>query len=121
MRLEVTTLLELDEDAERERLQRAFKCAERKALLAILDDFVGGRFNAALTGIAALQRDQREYLHPVIWQVARDAWRRMDLADKLKDFDFSKVPAHMRLAGGTEGSVLSEVGLDYPKVRILPS
>ena len=121
MRLEVITLLELDETAERARLKRAFKGAERKALLAILEDFVAARFNAAMAGIAALPKEWRECLHPVIWKVAAEAWTRVALEEKFKDADFSSLPDHVRLMGGIDGSALSREGLSYPKVRVLPS
>ena len=121
MRLEVITLLELDEAAERARLKRVLEGAERKALLAILEDFIAGRFNAALDAIAALPKDWREYLHPVIWKVAVDAWNRVALEGRFQDADFSSLPDHVRLMGGADGSALSREGLGYPKVRILPS
>lgn len=77
LRIEKTSLVMLDDVAERERLQTVFKGKTRELLLSILDRFVEGRFEELALVRADMGRETAEYLHPVIDDVLCDTLMRM--------------------------------------------
>ncbi len=77
LKIEKTTILLLDDVAERQRLETVFKGKTRATLLSVLDRFLQGRFEELALERANMSREMAEYLHPVIDDVLCDTLMRM--------------------------------------------
>lgn len=88
MRIEITTLVELDLLAERKRIEEAFrKDPEVQAkLLSLVERFEQGQFEALADELATWPREELEYVHSDIFDVLKATRSRMLSARKLEDF-----------------------------------
>ena len=76
MKIEHIQLIEFDEAAERARIDRNFKGPIRKVLLEILDNFVALRWAQVHDALAAMPRDELEYVHHDIFMVCSERAKR---------------------------------------------
>jgi len=119
MKIEMTTLLELDEDLERKRLRQAFKGQERKTQEELFEAFVAQDWDRADSLHQKMTREQREGVHPIIHRVLEKLRTRKALS-RLGDDYFDRMPEPERMFGSISGMPVSRDGLCYPKFRVLP-
>jgi hypothetical protein len=72
MLIEKTTLIEFDEAAERKRILTVFEGVTQKKMLAVLDAFVAGEWDAFVQNATGLPREMVEYLAEPVFEVAKD-------------------------------------------------
>lgn len=129
MQIEITTLIEFDEVAERKRLNTVFTGVTRNLLVGALDQFIEGKFEE-LARTDGLVREHRDFMHPVVAEViaqtAARLARRQHLAEReacgtgISAGPFESVDMVKTLAD-LKGIPLSAAGLDYPKHTIKSS
>lgn len=78
MLIERKSVIAFDEIQERERIGLNFEGEVRSKLLEILDAFVASEWSNAVRLVRTLDRSERDYLAPAIWDVLSEIKRRED-------------------------------------------
>lgn len=115
--VEVTQVVPIALDLERERLNSNFKGKLRERLLAMLDDVEAGRlYEAAKTYFNDFTRDEREYVNMGMSEVFD---KMMEM--RLGQMAWEDRPDGALYAQVPNGRLVSEVSKDYPRCSVVSS